>query len=107
MHCADVLPMCRRPKLRAWLGAVAVLLLLAAQTFAIAHQLDRAAHTNGDSCAICVSAASLGASATAHAIEIGIEFVPPLLAAVEQAVFVASARVRPSARGPPAPVLTY
>jgi hypothetical protein len=107
MHSANVLQIYRRPKLRAWLGVVAVLLLLVAQTFATTHRLDSAAHANGDPCAICVSVASLGAGATAQVVEFGVELVRPLLAVVERPVFVSPARIRPSARGPPVASLTF
>jgi hypothetical protein len=101
MQPAAILPTCRRPKLRAWFGAVAVLLLLVAQAFATTHRLDSAAHANGDPCAICVSAASLGSGAAAQVIEFTFDFARPIFVAVERPALVSKARIRPSARGPP------
>jgi hypothetical protein len=107
MQSAEILATCRKPMLRAWLGAVAVLLLLVAQAFATAHRLDSAAHANGDPCAICVSVASLGTGAAAHVVEFSIDIARPALVAAERPVLVSTSRIRPSARGPPIASLTF
>jgi hypothetical protein len=107
MQCTAVLTTCRRPRLRAWLGALAVALLFVAQAFASVHKLDSAAHANGDPCAICVSVASLGAGAAAHAPQLDLERVRPLLTRAVSPVVVSPARIRPAARGPPVAVLTF
>jgi hypothetical protein len=85
-----------------WLGGALAVLLLLAESFALTHELDTAAHDNGQACAVCVGAASLGAAAVAAPVH----FEPPRsVAAAAAAVFAVLPSVAPTrefARGPPA-----
>jgi hypothetical protein len=86
---------------KTWLGAALAVWLLLAESFAIAHELDAAAHDNGQACAVCVSAASFGAGAAA----VPFHFEAVVTAAtVVVAVLLAFSSVTPGrryARGPP------
>jgi hypothetical protein len=53
--------MCRRGGALSWLGAALAVWLLLAESVAVAHDGDSAAHANGQVCAVCVAAASFGA----------------------------------------------
>ena len=87
---------------KTWLGAALALWLLLAESFAFAHQLDTAAHDNGQACAVCIGAATFGAGA----VSVPLTFEPTLApTAVVAAAFVAFSSVTPTrryARGPPA-----
>lgn len=87
---------------KTWLGAALAVSLLLAESFAFTHELDAAAHDNGQVCAVCVGAASLGAGAVAAQYH----FAPVIAAAaIVVAVLVAFSSVIPNrryARGPPA-----
>lgn len=87
---------------KAWLGAALVVSMLLAESFAFAHELDAAAHDNGQVCAVCVGAASLGAGAVA----VPFHFEPVIaVTAIVITVLVALSSVIPNrryARGPPA-----
>jgi hypothetical protein len=80
---------------------VLVGLLIVAEAFAATHQLDSAAHSNGEPCNICVSVASLGAGAVAQVVEFGVDLSHPTFVAVDGSVLVSSVPTRRSARGPP------
>jgi len=86
---------------KTWLGAALAVWLLAAETFAFAHQLDTAAHDNGQACAVCIGAATFGAGA----VSVPFTFEPTVVpTAVVAAVFVGFSSVTPTrryARGPP------
>ena len=59
----SVMKRCRQRAFKSWLGAALTLWLLLAESFAITHQYDSAAHANGQACEVCVGAASFGAAA--------------------------------------------
>jgi hypothetical protein len=86
---------------------VLVALLLVAEAFAATHQLDSAAHANGEPCNICLSVASLGAGAVAHGVELGIDFSRPTFVAFDGSILVSSVPTRRSARGPPVASLKF
>jgi hypothetical protein len=82
-------------------GFALALVLLAAETFAVVHPLDLAAHGNGEPCKICVSVAGIGTGAVAQPLVFVVDAAPPALSAESALVFVAAQPVRPTARGPP------
>lgn len=92
---------CRRPTLRTWVGAVLIALLLLADVFAATHPFDADAHANGQSCAVCLSAAALGAGAVPAVVHFDAVVATPVVAAVVVAVFVSVVPTRRYARGPP------
>jgi hypothetical protein len=82
-------------------GVALALVLLVAETFAVVHPLDLAAHSNGEPCKICVSVASVGAAAVAQPLVFEVDVALPVLVAEPSQVPVALQRVQPTARGPP------
>jgi hypothetical protein len=92
----------RKATWKRWLGAALVVWLLLAESFTVTHQYDSTAHANGQTCTVCVSAASFGASAVA----VPFQFESAITVATAViAVFVVVASVTPAhryARGPPA-----
>jgi hypothetical protein len=97
---------CRNAAWKTWLGAALALWLLLAESFAVTHPLDQAAHGDGQPCAVCLSVAHLGAGAVAAAIALVLDAAPPLLTVVVTLVFYATVPVRRYARGPPAASFT-
>lgn len=98
----SVMERCRRTAWKSWLGAALTLWLLLAESFAIAHQYDSAAHANGQACEVCVGAASFSAGAPSTPLV----FLPAALVVVFAAAVVLAFRsavpTRRYARGPPA-----
>jgi hypothetical protein len=86
---------------REWLGAMFVLCLLGAETFAVTHPLDLAAHGTGEPCKICLSVASLGSGAVAAVAVFHLDTAAPTLTVAHGLVLLSAAPVRQSARGPP------
>lgn len=101
MSQTNPLQQCRRPALRAWLGALLVAFLLVAETFAVTHPYDTAAHGSGQSCDECLLTASFGAAAVATPLTLHVPTALPLLVAVVVLVLFSAAPVRQYARGPP------
>lgn len=101
MSRAAPLQQCRRPTLRAWVAGLLVALLLLAETFAVTHPYDSAAHANGQSCAECLLTASFGAGAIATPLTLHLPAAVPLLAAVVLLALFSAAPARRYARGPP------
>ena len=103
----SVMKRCRQRAFKSWLGAALTLWLLLAESFAITHQYDSAAHANGQACEVCVGAASFGAAAPPTPLV----FVPAALVAVLAAAVVLAFRsavpARRYARGPPAGFFTF
>ena len=54
-----------RASCKTWLGAALAVWLLLAESFAVTHPFDQAAHTDGQPCAVCLGLADLGAGAAA------------------------------------------
>lgn len=86
---------------KTWLGAALVVCLLLAESFAVTHPLDRAAHPDGQPCAACVSIASLGAGAVAAETVLALDAAAPPIVETVALVPVANVPVRRYARGPP------
>ncbi len=86
---------------KTWLGAALALWLLLAESFAVVHPFDQAAHTDGQPCAVCLSIANLGAAAVAADLGLALDAAAPLLADVVTLFFFSAVPVRRHARGPP------
>lgn len=96
-----VLRECRRPTFRTWVGAALVAFLLLAESLAVTHPLDFAAHDNGQPCAVCVSVTHLGHGAVSTPVQFAFETPSPVVVASVAAHFVSIAPTRRYARGPP------
>jgi hypothetical protein len=92
---------CRNATWKTWLGAALAIWLLLAESFAVTHPFDRASHTDGQPCAICLSVADLGAGAVAPDVAFVLEAAAPLTVAALVLVLLSSVPVRRYARGPP------
>ncbi len=79
-----------------------VAFLLLAESLAITHPLDSAAHDNGQACTICVSLTNLGHGAASPPVELTLETATPVFVASVVAVFSSTFPSRRYARGPPA-----
>ncbi len=101
MHRRSPLQSCRNARLNTWLGAALVVWLLLAESLAVTHPFDLAAHADGQPCAICLSVADLGAGAAAADLAFVIEAGAPLIVVAVVLVLWSSVPVRRYARGPP------
>lgn len=86
---------------KTWLGAALALSLLLAESFAFTHELDTAAHDNGQVCAVCVSAASFGAANVTAAMHFEPAIATSFVVATAGSVFLSVVPTRRYARGPP------
>ena len=102
MQPRTLIQRCRSAAWKRWVGAALIVWLLLAESFAVTHPLDRAAHADGQPCAVCLSVADLGAGAVAAEIALVLEAAALLIVAASVVVLVSSAPVRRYARGPPA-----
>jgi len=91
----------RRPTFKSWVGAALVGLLLLAESFAVTHPLDSAAHSNGQQCAACLSISHLGHGTVSVSVPIVFVAATPAFVASVVAVFVSIVPARRYARGPP------
>jgi hypothetical protein len=87
---------------KTWLGAALAVLLLLAESFALTHDLDGAAHDNGQACAVCVGAASFSSANVATAAYIELASATSFVVASVGTVFLSAVPTRRYARGPPA-----
>jgi hypothetical protein len=92
---------CRSATWKTWLGAALAVWLLAAEAFAVAHQYDSAAHSNGQTCAVCVSVASFGAGNVAAPVHVEPATPKSFLVVAAGVVFRSVVPARRYARGPP------
>lgn len=92
---------CRRASWKTWLGAALAVSLLLAEAFAVSHEYDSAAHTNGQACAVCVAAASFGAGNCAAPLNFEPVVASTFVAVATGIVFLAVVPARRYARGPP------
>ena len=86
---------------KTWLGAALALWLLLAESFAVAHPFDQAAHADGQPCAVCLSVANLGAGAVGAEVGFALDVAAPLVVAAVVLVLFSAVPVRRYARGPP------
>jgi hypothetical protein len=92
---------------KAWLGAALAVLLLLAESFAVTHELDSAGHSNGEICAVCVTAASFGAANAGPALHVEPAIATSFVAATAGVVFLSVVPTRRYARGPPVVSFTF
>jgi len=92
---------CHSPTWKTWLGAALAVWLLLAESFAVTHPFDRAAHSDGQPCAVCLSIADLGAGAAAPDVGFVLEAAAPLTVVAVVLVLFSSVPLRRYARGPP------
>lgn len=91
----------RAPAIGAALRTALACALIAAETFAIVHPLDLAAHPAGEHCYICVGVSSIGHAAVGAIQTFAVDAAVPALPPAAQYVAVASQPVPQVARGPP------
>jgi hypothetical protein len=103
----SVMERCRRATWKSWLGAALTVWLLFAESFAIAHQYDSAAHANGQACEVCVGGASFSAGAPAAPLVFEPAALPGAVGAAIVLVFISAVPTRRYARGPPAASFTF
>jgi hypothetical protein len=101
MQRQPLLRRCRSATWKTWLGVALAVWLLAAEAFAVAHQYDSAAHSNGQTCAVCVSVASLGAANVATPAHFELAAPKSFVAVAAGIVFLSVVPARRYARGPP------
>jgi hypothetical protein len=93
---------CREAAWKKWLGAALVVWLLLAESLAVTHPLDQAAHADGQPCAVCVGAASFGAAAVPETPTFAPIIAAAVVAAAVALVLRSAVPARRYARGPPA-----
>jgi hypothetical protein len=89
------------------LGIALAVWLMLAESFALAHQYDSAAHSTGESCAICVSAAGFGSANVAAPVHVEPLVAASFIDATTGIVFFSAVPTRRYARGPPAVSFTF
>lgn len=92
---------------KTWLGAALAVWLLLAESFALTHELDTAAHDNGQACAVCVGAASFGAGAVSAPVHFEPAIATSFVVVAAGIVFFSVVPTRRYARGPPAVSFTF
>ena len=97
----------RRAASKTWLGAALVVSLLLAESFAFTHELDTAAHDNGQVCAVCVGAASFGGANVTAAVHFEPTIATSFVVATAGIVFLSVVPTRRYARGPPSVSFTF
>jgi hypothetical protein len=102
MQRRSLMRRCRSATWKTWLGTALAVWLLLAESFAVTHPFDQAAHADGQPCAVCLGLADLGAGAAAADVGFALaDAATPLLVAVAIVFLLSSAPVRAFARGPP------
>jgi hypothetical protein len=92
---------CRNATWKTWLGVALATWLLVAEAFAVAHQYDSAAHSNGQTCAVCVNVATLGAANVAAPVHFELAIPTSFVVVAAGVVFLSVVPARRYARGPP------
>jgi cytochrome c1 len=92
---------------KTWLAAALAVWLLVAESFAFAHQYDSTAHANGQSCTLCVSAASFAAGAVSAPAHFEPAIAASFVVVAAGTVFLSTVPTRRYARGPPAVSFTF
>jgi hypothetical protein len=101
MQRRSLMRRCRHASWKTWLGAALAVWLLLAESFAVTHPFDLAAHVDGQPCTVCLGIADLGAGAAAPNVGFVLEAAAPLTVAVVVLVLFSSVPLRRYARGPP------
>ena len=89
------------------MGALLGVFLLIAETFAVAHPYDSAAHADGLPCAVCVAAASFSAGAVAESPQLAVDPATLVVVLVAPTILIAAVPTRRYARGPPSTSFTF
>jgi hypothetical protein len=92
---------------KTWLRAALAVLLLLGESFAVTHELDSTAHSNGEVCAVCVAAASFGAANAGAALHVEPAIAASFVVATAGVVFSSVVPTRRYARGPPSVSFTF
>src|SRR5688572_19910844 len=92
---------------KTWLGIALAAWLLLAESFALAHQYDSAAHAKGQDCAVCMSAASFGAGAVSVPVQFEPTTATAFIVVAAGIVFLSAVPTRRYARGPPVVSFTF
>ena len=98
---------CRQATWKTWLGAALAVWLLLAEAFAVAHEYDAASHANGQTCAVCVAAASFGAGNVAAPLGFEPAVASAFVAVAAAIVFLSAVPAGRYARGPPRVSFTF
>ena len=101
MQRRSLMRRCRSATWKTWLGAALAVWLLLAESFAVTHPFDLAAHADGQPCAVCLGIADLGAGAAAPDVGFVLETSAPLTVVAVVLVLFSSVPLRRYARGPP------
>ena len=102
MQRRSLMRRCRSATWKTWLGAALAVWLLLAESFAVTHPFDQAAHADGQPCAVCSASAIFGAGAAAA--DVGFALVDArrrCVVAVVVVFLLSSVPARRYARGPP------
>jgi hypothetical protein len=81
--------------------------LVLAEGLAASHELDAAAHANGQPCTVCLGTASLGAGAVAAPFHLDVVVATPLAIVATEVGSFSVVPTRRYARGPPAVSFTF
>jgi hypothetical protein len=98
---------CRNATWKTWLGGALAVWLLLAESFAVVHAYDSAAHSNGQLCAVCVTAASFSSAAVGAPVQVDVAVATPIVVFAVVFVVFAAVPTRRYARGPPARSFTF
>jgi hypothetical protein len=93
--------------MKSGVGALLVALFVLAQAFSLTHSYDSAAHASGQACAVCVGAASLGATAVGAPLQVELLVAESALVVIALVVLFSAVPTRRYARGPPAQSFTF
>jgi hypothetical protein len=107
MRPGSILQRCRNATWKVWLCVAFAAWLLLAESFAIAHEYESAAHPNGQTCAVCVSAASFGAADVAAPTHFEPAIATSFVIVAPVVVFSSAVPTRRYARGPPVVSFTF
>ena len=107
MHRKGALQRFRNAAGKTWLGAALAVSLLLAESFALTHEFDTAAHDNGQACAVCVGAASFGVGAVSAPLHFEPTISTSFVVVATGIVFLSVVPTRRYARGPPAVSFTF
>ncbi|HJR71308.1 MAG TPA: hypothetical protein VKA43_14795 [Gammaproteobacteria bacterium] len=97
----------RRPTVQTWVGALLVAALVLAEALAVSHELDAAAHANGQPCTVCLGTASLAAGAVTTPLHFDVVVATPLAVVAVAVISFSLVPTRRYARGPPAVSFTF
>ena len=101
MQRQSLMRRCRSATWKTWLGAALAVWLLLAESFAVTHPFDQAAHTDGQPCAVCLSVAHLGTGAVTSDVGFVLDAAALLVVVAIVITLFSAVPARRYARGPP------